>query len=297
MCAYSLNVRTKGSGGEVARQIRCTYTEPTWSKAVILIHGFNRSWSGAKESYGEFLANTPLESFPVQLGPVFQCYWPGDEPNPVLSVVSYPLQIPKARESGERIAEFLRTRPTTGSKPLELIIICHSLGCRLTLEMVRCLEEVVKDGSVLIRRLILMAAAVPRGHVNGRETRLYPAVELSSRFRKPRNMYSAYDRVLHWAFPPGQIAGFDTGGEAVPCAVGRFGDPRWAWDLCDMGQFKYDHGYYWGKMPTAQKVAEYLGIPISRETDSVEAAVYSTPVAGPIASRELPVRTLGQGLA
>ncbi|TAL17855.1 alpha/beta hydrolase [bacterium] len=293
MSTYTLSVRTEISGGDVADGVKCSWKEPSWSKAVVLVHGFNVSQTEAVDSYRDFLSNTPLEASETLLGPVFMCFWPGDEPLPVLSELSYPLQIPKAKKSARKFAEFLRSRPTAAGWPLEIVLICHSLGCRLALEMVRCLSETLVNDRIRVTRLILMAAAVPRGHVDENNSRLRPAVKLSSMFKKPKTLFSSADGVLHYAFPIGQIAAFDTGGEFWPRAVGRFGDPKRMWDLSDMGVFDYAHGHYWGHKESAQRVSEYLGIPIGRELDEAKTPEHRALSATSIASRTLPSWTFG----
>jgi hypothetical protein len=152
----------------------------------------------------------------------------------------------------------------------ELVVVAHSLGCRLVLEFLGCLRQeaakaagraaegggpgqpavfaVLPGLETLI--IFLMAGAVPVGAIERRPDDV----------RVPRHiivMHSAADRVLRGAFPLGQT--FARGEQDwFPEAVGLRGLPssaRWtsAEDMAD-----YDHGDYWPMVETARVVASYL---------------------------------------
>ena len=132
----------------------------------------------------------------------------------------------------------------------------------------------------------LMAAAVVVGDVQNKG-RLNPA----ARSLRTRALFSEADKVLHWAFPPGETA---AGAGFFPQAVGRFGNPVAIWnDRFDLQP--YDHGNYFPGLQTgtgvddrsAQYVAQFLGAAIPLPTASNQITANSLPPENSIPSRSI----------
>src|SRR5437588_13023238 len=61
-------------------------------RVVILVHGYNNSRVEDLRSYGEFLDDL-TKKFNTETAPFVEFLWPGDEPNKIVSALSYPNQI------------------------------------------------------------------------------------------------------------------------------------------------------------------------------------------------------------
>jgi hypothetical protein len=231
---------------------------PPGSKMVILIHGYANDEQGAAGSYSAFLDSSRLDTMAV-VGDVCEFYWPGD--GRALKAASYPFEIKSARESAERLAEFLRRRPTPGGWPLEIVLICHSLGNRVVLEMLDVFVRGLAPANVRFRGVCLMAAAVSTNMVElGGPLR--HAAELVERTLV---MFSHGDAVLHFAFPGGQTAALEG---FFPRAIGRFGEPvRGLWT--ERLRTPHGHSDYWTHHTTSDVIKAFLGLAHAREVSSV----------------------------
>jgi hypothetical protein len=280
VAAVVLSARTEKKGGDVAERVwvkQGALAHPT--RITLLVHGYNDPEDEALASYAEFLAHSGLDGT-LAAGQVCEFVWPGDKRWGVLSAAAYPFEIGKARESAARLYEFLKGVQTANGWPLEVQLVCHSLGNRLLLEL---LERWLDDGSPPALRFTacsLMAAAVPVPMVEDGGA-LGPAAGAPG---KTLVLYSGSDAVLHWAFPPGETA---AGEGFFPQAIGRAGEPAGRWS--ERAQMAgYGHGDYWPGADSAKSVLAFLGGAPERALPEAAIPEHALPEPAAIGSRELP---------
>ena len=152
-------MRSKDVGGKVSDTARAVPPNP-FEKArrvVLLVHGFNVSLWSAQETFEGFERNLEDGTYDDTV----RVYWPGD--TKYLSRASYLKQPSRALRCGELLAEQLAQDLSRRAGPdaaqLEIVVVAHSLGCRLTLEFLRI---VWGQTQLRIPLVVLMAAAVPR---------------------------------------------------------------------------------------------------------------------------------------
>ncbi|TMM35547.1 MAG: alpha/beta hydrolase [Actinobacteria bacterium] len=250
-------------------------------RAVILIHGFANSPKRADRSYAALAAGLEdcLPPCPERFATYFRFYWPGDHPLPVFNQATFSTRVPSAQLSGAVLAETLAARLPPDA---EVILVAHSLGCRVALSALRWLRRKAGGKGPRVGAVFLLAAAVPVRDCHGQG-------DFAGRLSAERyqTMYSHRDMVLALAFPPGQL-GFDWLAEAV----GRRGAPeRDRWDL----RFStgLGHSGYWRSPGVAQAVgraisplARYLIPELPLATDP------PTPEDEGPAEHELPTRAI-----
>lgn len=239
-----LSVREANEGGNLALEVRCDPPEPPSSarELVVLVHGFNNHMGEAAQAYQGFRDRQyPLAGLvPPALEPgLGDFFWPGDADWAGLldkaDFLVYPTAVNTAPLAGQRLAAYLSRLPN-----LQVLhFVGHSLGCRVVLE---CIKQLASLPHPQIRRVVLMAAAVPDFMVTAGGA-LAGAIELAESVLV---LHSTSDIVLHYAFPPGQtMAGHGEG--FLPIALGRFGPPAGmagqvqGHRIADAG-----HGDYWG---------------------------------------------------
>jgi hypothetical protein len=200
-------------------------------------------------------------------------FWPGDETFRPLSGLCYLWKIPRAKAVGRQFAAYLSALRGPLGTPCEIILIAHSLGCRLVLEACKALAQIEPRARHRIR-LILMAAAVPVALVD-RQGDLNPAI---GDVAQAVVLYSESDEVLgSWKF---RIAE-SSEGLLFPEAVGLHGRPGVAvWsDLKHAAGHK--HRDYWSKGHASSVTARLLGasiaLPVSARPDSAARSVARWP--------------------
>jgi hypothetical protein len=215
---------------------------------LILVHGFNNSASAAKNSYMLQLAALEEHFRQSRSAPdaIAFFYLPGDVGG-YASLGGYPYDIPQARESAERLAQYLKTFPNASNPgALKISLIAHPLGCRLILEM---LANALPTALTLnIEVVSLMAPAVPVELVTA-------SGALQVTVRDPRRVlkcFSHQDWVLWAAFPLGQMAAYELNKETqyYSEAVGLYGHPA------GMGKAiatSNGHSDYWGDRNVANQ--------------------------------------------
>jgi esterase/lipase superfamily enzyme len=260
-----ISVREKPIGGEVAHAATASGSPVNGRREItILIHGYNNSQDQADKSFDDF-ANHLAAIAPVTDFGTFGFYWPGDTHLKVISTLSYPAELGPAKDSAQRLFEFLSTLSGPQGTPTVIRIVAHSLGCRLGLELLKFFSGSSLAVQVIFQSASLMAAAVPVNKAKDPQQFGNVVAQL-----KTQVLFSTVDRVLQFAFPIGETAAFDG---FFPEAVGRNGNPK-IWTTAE--RLNFDHGDYWPGQESATAVAAFLGAPVK-----------SSPATNALSSREL----------
>jgi pimeloyl-ACP methyl ester carboxylesterase len=219
---------------------------------VLFVHGYNNSHEEARVGYARF--RWWLEQHGANPR-VLEFHWPGDSV-PLLGWASYWRQVRGAKKCGALLARWIERDTPRFSR---FILVGHSMGCRLILEMLETLDPKVRRER--IEGICLMAAAVPVNAIENRE--LGPRTDDNARWRI---LYSGGDYVLMLAFRAGQPAAGDS---IVSKAVGFCGEPKYRWrlqddceELCEHWNNKahrYGHSWYWRSGSKAGEVASVPG--------------------------------------
>ena len=195
--AGELSVREQSVGGPVSDSVHATpegWIDGTAFRVVLLVHGFNNNLKEAQDSYGTFTGMLPR--LDAKIGWLF---WPGDADFgwfQFADFLSYPTEIPDARESARRLADFLVTTATE-HPTLQIILVGHSLGCRLILETLRLFADNPQWNRPDFPLVMLMAAAVPTDLVEHGKS-----LDVAGDVAAQRWVFcSTNDLVLHFAFP------------------------------------------------------------------------------------------------
>jgi len=265
----------RGGVAEVGRS-SWRYDRPGRQRTILLVHGFHTS---------EDQCVVTLERFQRRVAELnadasqdfFTTTWSG---NSWIGPLSYPLMIPKACESGESLYNTLGVwYQGRGHEPPELVIVAHSLGCRLTLEFVAILRARGRPQGLERLTVILMAGAVPVEFLE-QGGALHDAIEAADELI---TLHSDNDEALGWVFASGQTAareGF------FPEAIGTHGNPRSV--LVRNEQMRsFRHGDYWRDPSAASKLCELLGIPASSLAARPPATMTAALTTATIHSRPL----------
>ena len=228
------------------------------SLVVMLVHGFNVSEKSAEASFDRFRENLALKSQRLAQRLV-EVHWLGDCRFPLVGSVLYARALSEARDKGKRLAGILEKVRGPYDEPCELVLIGHSMGCRLILEALDELARRLTGDLSNGLRICLMAAAVPVEFVRG-GGRLRRGADLA---QKRFTYYSPDDYILSSPFRAGQRMARD-GNLFRPEAVGLKGNPKQGiWT--QRHQMKgFSHGDYWKRWESAHDVARYLGAPAER---------------------------------
>lgn len=245
-----LSVRSPTPGITIDDQVTATGVlhELRSSRLIILIHGYQNSVADAAKSYGLFRAALRsvlwIDNEEV-LGSFWEFHWPGDHPSPVISMATYAVRVPEAKEAGRLLADYLDTLHDAR----DVVLVAHSLGCRVALHAATLIHNKRQSyNGPLIGGLFLMAAAVPVDHCHG-QAKPYRERAVTG----PEVVFhSLHDKALGRAFDSGQKIYGESGD-----AVGRRGEPaeRWLQDV-DTG---LGHGKYWRSFAVAEVIGQALG--------------------------------------
>jgi len=287
-----LSVRVEDVGGAVASQVNPSNFSPANSLLVVLIHGYNVNKQNAAASYGALTGLLTKYGVPLlsTYGQVVGFCWPGDVNLGIFSGLSYPTEMGTVRQSAALLANFLTRLKGPQGLPMQVIIVAHSLGNRLALQMVNNVLQQANTVWGRIEGFCLMAAAVSVGMVENAND-LGAAAQAS---RTTRVLFSKDDTVLHWAFPPGETAAFEG---FFPQAVGRFGNPVSTW-TSRFDLQPYNHGdYFPGKGSddrSARYVAQFLGAAVPTELSTSQLSSHTLPSPNVIAARQVGNATISQ---
>jgi hypothetical protein len=284
-----LTVRHDPEGGDLLGEVTVVKkVDVNYSDIIILVHGYNVDLEGARIVYGQFLDK--FGAFFPSGCPynIYHFYWPGDVKNKLLSALSYPWEIPVARDAAALLCSYLQALPKIGNSPLRFYFVAHSLGNRLVLEEINDQFDVDFPHGIMV--YAGMASAVPVYMVE--DSRLLNAAAMLP--AKTLMLYSTSDPILHWAFPAGQTV---AGEGFFPEAIGRNGNPsKYMWSA-RQEMYGYGHGSYWDGPESTSAVGSALGIPVPNMLP--QAVVASRPLnvndvaeANSIPSRELLSRSL-----
>jgi hypothetical protein len=247
-------------------------------RAVILIHGFANSAEKANASYADLIREVENSIWPHRIGEtlnLFGYHWPGDHPSRFKNTASFSTRIGVAASAGHHLGALLES---LNQRP-EVVIVAHSLGCRVALAALDYLNGGSQSGA-RVSRVILMAAAVPVNDCEGTG----PFVARHAAHYTV--LHSRRDRILQWCFPPGQFL-FD---EAAT-AVGRDGEPGGLrWD--DRIDTRLGHSQYWSSTVAAALLAPLLPVTPPRGVARRALDARSSHHEPEDAARTLPGRSL-----
>ena len=255
-----LSFRQRPQGGEVKPEP----SEPEYRQLtgrrhlLLLIHGYNNDLKASEDAYRGFealqreLARLDDDT-PVASGRLVQIYWPGDADWGIVSPLFYPWSIGRARQTAAALADTLaRAARESGHKQVD--IIAHSMGCRLTLELLKALRG---KGDISVGRVVLMAGAVPTFMLEPRPDRQKLRNAFDSVLAEAGlSLYSSSDKVLAYAFPLGQTAAPGREG-FFPTALGHefWADAEAPVKLAQQEDPGADHSDYWGWNQKPQALA------------------------------------------
>jgi hypothetical protein len=249
-----LTVRSGLPGKPVADRVRADSAGPgpTRRRIVILIHGYQNSEDKAGRSFRRFISGIGASlgfRDPGRVGEIWGFHWPGDHRRSLVSVLTYSSRVGDAERSGERLADYIcEMRPDQ-----QVVLVAHSLGCRVALEAVRQVRlamerDVGHYRGARLSSVFLFAAAVPVALCETDEAYLHKIPGC-----REFVFYSSKDRALGMAFWVGEGTY-----SASATAVGRSGGPdrqRWTYrEHTGLG-----HGDYWRSDKLARKVIALLG--------------------------------------
>jgi len=263
-----ISFRTEKKGG-IVKEILSEEEKKALSgrkHIVLLIHGYNNDKKAALEAYNGFkkmqrkIADIELDK-PIFDGRVVEVFWPGDADWGVLSPLFYMESIDMAKKTAWLLADALEEAArSSGTKFID--IVAHSMGCRLTLEL---LGNLNKNSDVFIRRVVLMAGAVPVFKLDPNDSRGKLRKAYNNKLReKALSLYSSDDIVLSMAFPLGQtVAGIGEG--FLPTALGH---EKWVDDsvpdnLTQKQNESAGHSDYWGWNTKASRQGMYANKEVS----------------------------------
>jgi pimeloyl-ACP methyl ester carboxylesterase len=284
------------------------------ARIIVFIHGYNNDRQQARESYDALMEKLAL----ADQGVVWQLYWPGfverltgsatetplslaprydergTESNVLLSIPSYHAQVLKAPSVGRALGGFLEQ-----TQPRSVVFVAHSLGCRVTLEAIRFLTRANRVGTVSIRGVCLMAAAVPTYMLEAARAHWYARSPQGGEFngsvtmiRRSLVLHSTRDRVLQRAFPLGQMR---AGEGVLPEAVGRHGRPNAAWSV--RGQTYLGHSGYWTSPVSVTATRHVIGRVIASQLPTLQGpqnVAWQLAVRPALVRRSLRTRTWQQ---
>lgn len=232
---FVVSLRLDSTGGGVRDRVLFDYqaSRPR-QKLLLLVHGFNRTEAEAAKTV-ELFAERCEALMPSLSNDIGVLYWPGDSNSLGVRGAAFPGMIKVAKNAATPFANYLKNLRFCGRRT-EIVIVAHSLGCRLVLEG---LYELASDeGKGRKITTILMAAAVPVGYADEHKFK-----KVQECFPRLIALHSSDDRILKLLFPIGSGVGEPSFGR-LPEAIGLNGRPHKAF-LKEKKMPAYGHGTYW----------------------------------------------------
>lgn len=246
----SVSLRQSPKGGEVLTTFQPNPTNVLRlsRRLLLLIHGYNNDLEAGKDAYQGFirvqheLADLPPDR-PICDGQIVGVYWPGDADWGIFSALYYPWSIEKAKTAAASLATALESAAREGLLH-EVDVIAHSMGSRLTLEL---LKQLLPTPRIRVARIVFMAAAVPVFMLDPADGQKLRAAYETMLAGGAISLYSRDDMVLNLAFPVGQTAA-GAGEGWFPTALGH---DIWLSHLTPPNLLQYPvngagHSDYWG---------------------------------------------------
>ena len=219
---------------------------------ILLVHGYNVRHSKAVAGYAPFRAELGARNRACANSVVtaaWPCWIPGRWG---FGFINYPKAVDHAGPCAAHLAAQIRSWFEPGRRPAppaRLIIVAHSMGCRLVVDV---LEQLATRPERL-RRLdvVLMAAAL------GKDSSLAPRAAAGGVAHNVHVMHSVHDNILAEGFPIGERrSGHGWQGEAV----GLHGEPFAPPARIDMAPHVFRHGSYWKEALTVRMIMTALGL-------------------------------------
>lgn len=216
-------------------------------RRILLVHGYNVAERDGQSSMAQ-LRSALTEGCPSLASQIMTITWPGNESWLRGGPAAYFAKVDVARQAGKLLCETIVSEHAAGLGSHELVIVAHSLGCRLTLEFLRHLNRLERPDRLQTVVVVLMAAAVP--------------VELDELFEAAHHnadqivvLHSTDDKVLRRWFRLGQTV---AGEGRFPEATGYAGNPHTPTWFFEKQMVGYDHGHYWSRVGTADVIGTQL---------------------------------------
>ncbi len=230
-------------------------TDPNGNwRTVFFIHGYNVDENDARISFDNMIRKLRRKNIPPEIiNSIWKFYWSGSLKNKALSTISFSKQIPNAVESAKVFTEYLNELRGPSNTPMQIILVAHSLGCRLLVETI---VNHVK-GKNNIYKVLLMAAAVPVFLIDKKiyKTPLQQDVDLRY------NMFSKKDWIVSKLIFG---SGSSLAGEGFfPKAVGGTGKPESMWTENHSTNLK--HSQYWNSTQVVNMLRKMLNFTVPRE--------------------------------
>ena len=241
-------------------------------RKLLLVHGYNvrevsgqRSMHRLRDAIGARCAALGDRCLTVT--------WAGNASLLQGERLRYAAKVPVAVQTAEAFHNHLVRHYRNGGGARQLIIVAHSLGCRVTMELLRRLGGSGRPAVLEQIVVILMAAAVPIEQIDLIDRALTTADKLVV-------LHSQADSTLRRFFSIGQrIAG-----EPSREAVGLAGNPRLSDWSYERAMIVLDHGEYWASSFVAdvicQKLREYFPDVLLRRDLGAEHALRTTAPLG-----------------
>ncbi len=257
-----LKFRTSDTGGDLDLHPDPSDLHACKRSLILLIHGFNSSITASTQAYEAFIAlqeELAGEDSSGDFAPdsqIVEIFWKGDDWG-VLSALYYPNAIPNAVQTGQALAGLLLSVAAGRGESLQISLVCHSLGARLGLEVVK---NLARNPAVEVGHCVFFAAAAATFMLEDPAEPHGLRAALDSILAESRSLYSGHDMVLALAFPPGQTIA--TGHEGVfPTALGH---QIWAATspVPSLTQFENrgaGHSDYWGSHRKHRDCEQFAG--------------------------------------
>lgn len=256
--SLSLSLRSKPAGGDpVPPRPEEISKLGAARRLLLLIHGYNNNQKDATLAYDGFEELQRCLADREDYAPgeqVVRIFWPGDADWGLASVLFFMGAIGNAEESGRLLAEALETH--AGGSPLWVEVVAHSLGCRVTYEMLTALSA---GSPVQVKRIVFYAAAVATFMLEPGQEQGFDYAYYHRATEGLLSLYSGSDMVLSMAFPIG--SSLAPGPQGVfPTALGH---EHWASLHTPLSFYQSEnrgagHSDYWGwKKKTKETEGKY----------------------------------------